>query len=406
MKILLVNKFLYFHGGAEISTFATGKLLSEKGHKVYYWGMEHPENPYYRYKKYFVSYIDYNKPVGILQRLKFALNILYSFEAKNKVSHLLKEIKPDIVHLNNFAHELSPSILDVFDKYDIPSVMTMRDYKLVCPAYIMLSRGKPCERCRNGRYYHCFLKRCTKGSVLKSLGSTIEMYLHHKVLHIYDKINTFISPSRFLMEKVKEMGFVGRLVYLPNFVDTRELKPRYTWDEESIVYAGRLSYEKGITTLIEACKGIGTRLKIIGDGPLKENLEERVRTLGIKNVDFLGYRKGGELKEEIRRSMFVVLPSECYENNPRIVIEAFALGKPVVGARIGGIPELVIDWKTGLIFEPGNSKDLRDKIILMLENSDKIPRMGRNGRAFVEQKLNPDIHYERLMEIYKMAMKK
>ncbi len=405
MKILLVNKFLYPKGGDAISTLATGRLLAQKGHEVYYWGMAAPENPEYPHREYFVSTIDYNKKMGLRQQLREALNILYSMEAKRKMEALLKKVRPDIVHLNNFAHQISPSILDVFYRHGIPSVMTMRDYKLVCPVYTMLSEGKPCERCKDGRYYHCFLRRCTKGSMLKSLVNTIEMYLHHRIMHIYDKIDTFISPSRFMMEKVKEMGFRGRLVHLPNFVYTTEFKPRYRWDEESIVYAGRLSYEKGIATLIEACRSIGVRLKIIGDGPMKEELEERVRTRGIRNVEFLGYRKGEELKEEIRRCMFVVLPSEWYENNPRIVIEAFALGKPVVGARIGGIPELVKDGQTGYTFKAGDPEELRVKIESLLRDRDSMITMGRKAREWVEKELNPERHYKELMEIYSSALR-
>ncbi len=405
MKILLVNKFLFPKGGDAISTLATGRLLAQKGHEVHYWGMSAPQNPEYPLKELFVSPIDYNKKMGLRQQLREALNILYSMEAKRKMEALIEKLKPDIVHLNNFAHQLSPSILDVFHKHGIPSVMTMRDYKLVCPAYTMLSDGKPCERCKDGRYYHCLLRRCTKGSMLKSLVNTFEMYLHHRIMHIYDKIDTFISPSRFLMEKVKEMGFRRRLVHLPNFVDTGEFKPRYGWDEESIVYAGRLSHEKGVATLIEALRDIGPRLKIIGDGPLKEGLEEGVISRGMKSVEFLGYRKGEELKEEIRRCMFVVLPSEWYENNPRIVIEAFALGKPVVGARIGGIPELVRDGQTGYTFRAGDPEELRARIESLLRDKDSIVTMGRKAREWVKEELNPEKHYKELMEIYKSALR-
>ncbi|MFN3739291.1 MAG: glycosyltransferase family 4 protein [Thermodesulfovibrionales bacterium] len=406
MKIILINKFLYPKGGDAISTLETGRLLSDKGHEVYYWGMEHPENPDYPYKAYFVSYVDYNKPSGVFKELKSALNILYSFEAKRKIDTFIKMIKPDIVHLNNFAHQISPSILYVFTKYKIPTVMTMRDYKLVCPSYSMLLKGRPCERCKNGRYYFCFLKRCTKGSFVKSLLNTIEMYLHHDILHIYNKIDIFISPSRFLMEKVKEMGFKGKIIYLPNFVDVKNLQPSYNYEEESIVYFGRLSYEKGLETLIEAVKGLPIRLKIIGEGPLKGYLISKVKNERINNIDFLGYKKGNELEKEIKKSMFVVLPSEWYENNPRTVIESFALGKPVIGARIGGIPELVIDNETGLTFRPQSIEDLREKLLRLVNDKSGIVEMGRKARKYIEERFNPERHYEELMTIYKKAIER
>jgi len=200
MKVLLINKFLYPKGGDAISTLTTGKLLSEKGHNVIFWGMRHPSNPEYTYQDYFIDNISYDKPQGILKKIKPSLKIIYSFEAKRKISKLLKKIDPDIVHLNNFAHQISPSILDVIHKYKIPTVMTMRDYKLVCPSYRMLLNGTPCEKCKNGKYYNCFFNKCTKYSYSKSLVNTIEMYLHHKILHIYNKIDIFILSIMYILQ--------------------------------------------------------------------------------------------------------------------------------------------------------------------------------------------------------------
>lgn len=407
MKVLLVNKFLYPKGGDALSTINTGKLLSQKGHEVYFWGMKHPENLHNLYSAYFVDNIDYYKNLSLKEKIDTALKIFYSFEAKKKIERFVNEvIKPDIVHLNNFAHQISPSILDVFYKYKIPMIMTMRDYKLVCPVYTMFVDGDVCEKCKNGKYYWCFVKKCTKNSYAKSLVNTLEMYLHHKVLHIYEKIDIFISPSKFLAEKVKEMGFKNQVFVLPNFVWTDEFFPEYSWQENSICYFGRLSFEKGLITLIEAVKGLKVKLKIIGEGPLSDDLKSKVKREIINNVEFLGHKTGEELYNEIRNSMFVVLPSECYENNPRSVLESFALGKPVIGARIGGIPELVIDNYTGLTFEPKNVEDLREKIMYLQKNHEKIIEMGKNARKFVEENNNPENYYQGLMEIYKKAIER
>ena len=406
MKILLVNKFLFPKGGDAISTLTTGKLLEEKGHKVFFWGMAHPQNPVYSTEKYFVDHVDYDRPVGMRLKLKTGMNILYSLEAKRKIHALLKEIRPDVVHLNNFAHQLSPSVLDAIKKYDIATVMTMRDYKLVCPAYSMLLNGKPCERCKNGKYFQCFQNRCTKGSRAKSLINTIEMYLHHRILHIYDKLDGLISPSQFLRNKCHEMGLKREIVHLPNFVLIQDYQPQYEWNEKAITYVGRLSVEKGVHTLIESVKGLDIRLKIIGDGPLRGELEAKVQDEHIDNVDFLGYRTGDGLQGEIKNSMAGILTSECYENNPRSVIEAFALGKPVIGARIGGIPELVRDGETGWTFESGNAADLRTKIETLLTTpQETILEMGKTARNDVETHFNPDTHYEKLMAIYTILKK-
>jgi len=407
MKILLINKFLYPKGGDAISTLTTGRILSSYGHEVVYWGMDHPDNPCYQFSQYFVSNIDYSGSTGIRTQAKAVLNILYSFEGKKKIAALLEEFKPDMVHVNNFAHQISPSILDEIKKHYIPVVMTMHDYKMVCPTYSMLLNAKPCEKCRGGRFYHCAIHRCTKGSYFKSLINVAEMYLHHNLLHIYDHIDLYISPSKFLKDKVQEMGLKGEVVYLPNCVDVSAFEPAYEWQEQSIVYVGRLSPEKGVQTLVNAVKGLPEiQLKIIGDGPIRPELEKQIASEDIPNVFLCGYKTGKVLHDEIKKAMFLVIPSEWYENNPRTVIEAFALGKPVVGARIGGIPELVHDWETGLTYESGKAIDLRAKIDLMLSHSENIPQMGRTARAYVEKEFNSETHYERLMEIYKHAADK
>ncbi|MDA8092019.1 MAG: glycosyltransferase family 4 protein [Nitrospiraceae bacterium] len=416
MKILLINKYLYPKGGDAKYTLATGKLLSEKGHEVFYWGMDHPENQEFPFRQYFVPYIDLNGNLNGREKLRASLNIFYSSGAKKKLAALLKKIKPDLVHLNNFAHQLSPSILDAVKGRKIPAVMTMHDYKMVCPCYTMFSGdsgsldgagtsgGSPCERCGGGKYFNCVVKKCTKGSVFKSLVNACEMYLHHHVLKIYGKIDLYISPSRFLMQKVKEMGFPWEVCHLPNFADLSGV-PAFKWESQEIAYAGRFSHEKGVHMLLDAVKGSGVKLKIIGDGPLAGGIAEKIKKEKLgENVRMLGYLKGHQLQREIIRSAFLVVSSTWYENNPLSIIEAFSLGKPVLGARIGGIPELVRDGETGFTFEAGNAADLRDKINRMLREKQKLPEMGKRAREFAERYLDPEIHYHGLTELYGKAI--
>jgi len=391
-------------GGDAISTITTGKLLNNHGHHVSFWGMEHPRNPNYPYRHLFLPYLDFNQPGGPLRQLTLACNILYSIEAKRKIRKLLKIDKPDIVHLNNFAHQISPSILDVFAEHRIPVVMTMRDYKLVCPSYAMLTPdGRQCEKCKNAKFYQCFLNKCVKDSYLKSFLNTLEMYFH-RWIHIYDKIDTFISPSEFLKNKVREMGLKAKVVCLPNFIEINEFIPQFEPRGNRIVYFGRLSREKGICTLIEAMKGLECDLVVIGAGPLKSNLMSKVKKERLDNIHFLGYKTGFELKSEIQNSIAVVLPSECYENNPRTVMESFALGKPVIGSRIGGIPELIHDGETGFTYNAGDAADLRSKIELLLGDPILTIKMGKRARKFVEDNLNSEDHYQKLMKIYQSAI--
>lgn len=404
MRILLVNKFLYRKGGCATSVINTGELLTSKGHDVEYWGMSHPDNPQYTYQDNFVENIDFQNVGGLGKKLARSANILYSFDAKKKFREVIENFQPDIVHLNNIAHQLSPSVLDVLKQKGIPAVMTMHDYKMVCAIYTLLADGELCDRCANGKYYWCTVKRCTKKTLSGSLVNTLEMYLHHRVLHIYDHIHTYISPSQFMANKTREMGLRGRSEHLPNFVNLDGLEPNYQPTDKSIVYVGRISHEKGLVTLIDAIKGVDVELRVIGDGPLFGEISDKVRQEKVGNVKLLGYLSGNELRSEIRNSMFLVIPSEWYENNPLTVIEAFALGKPAVGARIGGIPELVVDGQTGLTYSAFDASDLREKIERLLA-SDQLTSMGRRARQFVETELDGESHYEKLMPIYRRAKK-
>lgn len=403
MKILLINKFFYKKGGAETVFFDTAKLLQDNGHDVSFFSMHHSDNIQSEYDRYFVSNVDYESH-NLKNVIKSSGRILYSFEATHCIKKLIEKERPDIVHAHNIYHQLSPSFLSLFKKEKIPIVMTLHDYKIVCASYSMLHKLMVCESCRNGKYYNCFIKKCVKDSWAKSLLNTIEMYLHHKVLNAYGLIDCYISPSIFLKNKIKEMGFPGIVKRLPNFINLEQFIPDFNWQENSIVYFGRISQEKGLLTLIEAVGGIDIKLKIIGDGPIKEKLESVVKNQNLDNVSFLGFKSGDDLRDEIKKSMAVIVPSEWYENNPMSVIEAFALGKPVVGARIGGIPELVSDFETGITFESGNKVDLRDKIKWLIDNPDDLMRMGKNARSFAEKELSDTIHYHRLMALYKSLL--
>ncbi len=403
MKVLFCNKYFYPQGGAEISMFDTARLLQQHGHQVSFFAMHHPLNLPSEYSPFFVSQVEYHNHLGLFRKAVAAGRLLYSFEARKKLQALIKQAKPDIVHLNNIYHQLSPSIIDEIHRRGIPMVMTAHDFKLVCPIYICLRDGKECSLCSHGRYYNCLLHRCTKGSWAMSLLNTLEMYLHHRLLRVYEKVKVVIAPSLYVKRKIKAMGFPGKVVCLPNFVPLADFQPSYEAAENSIVYFGRLSREKGLATLIRAVIGLPVTLKLIGDGPQRPELEKMVKDAALDNVRFLGYLKGEALHREVRSSLFAVLPSECPENHPRSVIESFALGKPVLGARIGGIPESVKDQETGLTFEAGNIRDLREKIIFLAENSGLTIRMGKKARQFVEEKFHPEKYYNGLLQIYNIV---
>jgi glycosyltransferase involved in cell wall biosynthesis len=404
MKILLINKFFYNRGGCEKVFFDTSSILERYGHKVMVFSMSAPENFNSEYSKYFVSNVEFEGSKSLKDKVRSSLRLIYSIEARKRLGELIKFERPDIVHLHNIYHHLSPSIIPELKKFKLPVVMTLHDYKLVCPIYTMLHLGKPCEQCKNKSFYRCFLGKCCKNSYMKSFLAASESYLYGAINNVYSWIDSFISPSIFLKDKFADMGFKRPINVLNNFIDTDKYEPEYKSHDNSVIYYGRLSAEKGLMTLIDAVRGLKINLKIFGTGPLQPQIEKRLSDEKINNIKLFGFKEHEELIPEIKKSLFTIIPSEWYENNPLSVIESFALGKPVLGSRIGGIPELVKDHYSGLTFEPGNMEDLKDKLSYLSCNKSKAETMGANAREFAIKNLNPEKYYYSLQKIYKKAL--
>jgi len=403
MKILLVNKFFYPRGGAEKAFFDTAALLREAGHGVSFFSMSHPLNRETPDSRFFVSAVDYDAPGGIVGKIRASARLLYSTEARRKLSDLLRAVRPDVVHLHNIHHQISPSILPLLKKSGIPVVMTLHDYKMVCPVYTLFRNGRICEKCGRGKYGHCIGGRCAKGSYAKSLLAAMEMFLHRTVLDLYALVDAFISPSLFLKDKMEELGFRGPIIHLPNFIRSGACEPGSGGTAGRVLYFGRLSPEKGLGTLLAAAGRSRLSWVIAGDGPDRDELAKTIQDRALTNVSLLGYKPGEALREEIRNSMFTVLPSEWYENQPYAVMESFALGKPVVASAIGGIPELVRDGQTGLTFAPGDAAALAERAARLAGAPDRIRTMGREARRLVESEFSPAGHYRKLMDIYGTA---
>lgn len=407
MKILVIHNRYYIAGGDDRVAWETSKILERKGHQVIPFAMTSNKNWKTKYSKYFVDDIDYSRVNLSLRNSKTAIKMIYSFESQKKMGRLIKDNHPDIAHLHNIYGRLTPSVLHSLKKFKIPAVMTLHDYKLICPSYSMLYNGEVCERCKGGKYYKSVITKCHKNSYLASFLYCIETYIH-KWMKIYEKnIDFFITPSRFMMDKMIEFGMpADKFVHIPNFIDVGAYIPKYG-SSDYILYSGRLAREKGIHTLLKAMmRAKSAQLAIAGDGRLRENLELFVGTNRIQNVRFLGHLSGIMLANVIKNSNFLIVPSEWYENCPMAILEAFAYGKPVIGARIGGIPELIDDGVEGLLFEPGNVDDMRSKIEFLLHNPAKVAEMGKQARKKAEARYNSDIYYQRLIRVYEMAMSK
>jgi len=403
MTFLLVNKFFFLNGGSEACMFDGARLLRERGHRVVYLSMSHPRNVAGDGPAYFVSHVDFNDARGVAAKARAAVRMLYSLEAKALMEEVIRRERPDVALLHNVYHQLSPSILSPLRRHRIPVLMTLHDYKMVCPVYTLFAGGQPCERCSHRTFSPCISNRCHKGSRAASAMVAFEMALHHSVFDAYAGVTTFISPSRFLAGKLGEMGFSRPVHHVPNFIDASTVRAQPRAEERSVVYFGRLTPEKGLRTLIEAMDGVPGTCHIIGDGPAAAGLRSLAAGRGQGNVTFTAHLAFAALADRVRRARAVVLPSEWYENAPRSVLEAFALGKAVIGARRGGIPELVEDGVTGWTFEPGNAGDLRRALVLALSKTDTVEQMGARARTLVEQRYGPDLYYERLMTLCDQA---
>lgn len=411
MKILLVSNFYYNRGGDCTYLFSLKKLLEEKGHKVSIFSMHHPQNIACEYSDYFVSYINYDDEVkskSMGSGIKVLNRTVYSWEAKRKIEKLIQIEKPDIVHLQNIHHHITPSVLYVFKKYNIPVIWTLHDFTVICPNTSFLAHGKICEKCKSMKYYWPPIIRCKKNSFGASAIAALETATH-RALKVNDLIDFFVTPSEFLMKKMAEYGFAeGRVVHLKNFVSSSDVKDNENSNDDYYIYVGRISEEKGMKTLIDAAAKVNTcKLKIAGTGPLENEMKFYVESKNASDkIEFLGYQEHSDVMRLLSNCRFAVLPSECYENFPFAVIEAFSCGKPAIGTRVGGIPEIIKNWETGLLFESGDSDELSLKIKFFITHPDKAEKMGKVARTFVEKELNVEKHYQELIEIYERAILK
>jgi glycosyltransferase involved in cell wall biosynthesis len=410
MRVLMCNSFHYLRGGAERCFLELMTLLRAHGHEVIPFCMAHPQNLPSAYEQYFVSYVDFptllREGNGIGTKLQVAERTIYSREARRKIEQLIRATRPDIAHVHGIAHETSPSILPAIKAAGIPIVQTLHDYKLLCPNTSFISQGKVCEQCKGHRYYNVVRNRCKRDSLSASMLAGVEMYLH-KFWQIYESnVDLFITPSRFLKEKVAEHGVKNQVVHLPNFVDPGEFPPVFEADDY-FVFCGRLVALKGVRTLLRAMQSIKrSHLYIAGNGELENELHAEAAQQGIANITFLGHLGKEQLVPLVQRAAFTIAPSEWYENYPMTVLESLACGTPVVGARIGGIPELVIDGQTGVLYESGNVDQLVKQINFMLDNRALALEMGRKGRTLVETMNAPEQHYQQTLQIYQTLLQK
>lgn len=388
MKILIVNKFLYPNGGSETYIFKIGEQLVQMGHEVEYFGMEHEGRIVGNRAESYTSNMDFHS--GKLQRLLYPFKIIYSSEARKKIRKVLEQFAPDVVHLNNFNFQLTPSILYEIRSYEkkckkhIQIVYTAHDSQLVCPNHLMQNpvTGARCSRCLEGSFAECMKNRCIHGSKVKSILGALEGSIY-KRLKTYAKIDTIICPSQFLKDKLDTSPVLKtKTVVMHNFVDRPSMPDMEK--EDYVLYFGRYSKEKGIETLTTVCKELpDIPFRFAGAGPMQELVE------GCPNIQNLGFLSGDSLYETIAKARITIFPSECYENCPFTVMESLICKTPVIGANLGGIPELLEEKVTGELFESGNQSELKEKIVSLWNNRKQLEQYTQNCA---------EVHFDSLQE--------
>ena len=387
MKVLLIHNFYHSSApsGEDIVFKSEVELLRKKGIQV-------------------ITNERYNDEIAKVNRLKVAVETIRSRKTYKELLDLIKREKPNIAHFHNIWYLISPSAYYACQEMGVPVVQTLHNFRIFCVNGLMMRNGKVCEDCLGRVPWRGVVKGCYRNSVFYSTPVALTEFIHKIAKTWENKVDAYIALTEFVKKKYIEGGLPEEKIFIkPNFL-ANPPEPCFAHKGYAI-FLGRLSMEKGLYTLIEAWKDIkGFTLKMVGDGPLKEGLKEFALKYGIDNIEWMGRKTHQECLKLLKGSMFVVLPSQCYENFPMTILEAFACGKPVIASNLGAMAELVEDGKTGLLFEPGNPEDLANKMKWMIEHEDVCIEMGRNARSEFEAKYTAEKNYKILMDIYRSVL--
>ena len=397
--ILNVSQNHYIRGGSDRYFFTLAEMLKKHGHRVIPFTAASPKNEPSEWKHYFPRGADFERP-GMGDLLRF----LYSRDAVKSARRLLNDANIDLAHFHIYYGKLTASILGVLKEAGIPLIQTLHEYKLTCPVYNHLSNDQICEACAGKHFWRALPKRCNRGSLARTTLSVTESYVS-KMLGSVKKFDHFISVSHFLRKKMISHGIPeDQISTVHNFVDVSDITPSFSVGDY-VLYFGRVHQSKGILTLVDAAAPLkNVPLYIVGDGEAMPEVQRIIEQNGCDHIHLLGFKQGDELRELILNSICTVLPSEWYENCPMSVLESYAYGKPVIGADIGGIPELIEDGIDGCLVPSGGQEALQERLLWMSEHKNEAVEMGRIGRRKMETEFNADIHYERIMKVYQQFL--
>lgn len=408
MRILQVNKFLYRRGGAEGYLLDLAEQQRAAGHEVEYFGMAHPDNLPMRYAAHFPTHVEFEPPpTDPRGRAELVGRMLWSRQAYRGIGAVIADFAPDVVHMHNIYHQLSPSMIRASVKAGVPVVMTLHDYKLACPTYQFLDQGVICTACVGGSLTSAVKRRCKDGSLAASTIAAVEVGAH-RLLKSYDPVATFVCPSAFLRDQMVAAGLhPGKMVHLDNFTDTQV--PVRDAAGSGVLFAGRLSREKGVDVLIEAAGLLATDVSgvlvdIVGDGPERGELEHLAQRVAPGAVRFHGRVSAQDVRAHLRAARVSAVPSRWYENQPLSVLEAFASGVPVVGSALGGLTDLITPGVDGALVPAEDALALAAALRPYLADAELSLRQGAAARERALARHEPVAHAARIEEIYAAAI--
>ena len=399
LTILSGSQNYYIRGGSDRVYFETMALLSDHGHQVIPFAGQDPRNEPSQWSQYFPETADFDNP-GSADLSRY----VYSRPAAQQIRRLIDQSHPDIAHLHIYYGKLTGSILAPLRDAGIPIIQSLHEYKLICPVYTLLSNGKICAACQGKHFWRALPRRCNRNSLPRTALSVTESYVS-RLLGSVSAIDHFVAVSDFLRSMMIQYGVPPhKISTIYNFVNWQNITSSHAVGRHYL-YVGRLERIKGIFTLLEAAASLpSVPLLYVGDGSAREELEQEIARRQLDHIHVIGFLKDKELECIVAEALCVILPSEWYETFGLTIIEAFSAGRPAIGSRIGGIPEVIDDGKDGLLFEPGNVDDLRDKMLWMARHPSETVEMGAAGRKKVEERFGADIYYEKLMQIYQQAI--
>jgi glycosyltransferase involved in cell wall biosynthesis len=405
MRILYCNKYNFPFSGTEAYMFEAMKLMRLKGHEAALFSMADSRGESYALQEHFMPHIDFKARHGWLHRARLGAHAIYSVEARRRMRAMIAAFRPDVAHVRNIYHHLSPSILWELKAQNVPVIYHLNDFKVLCPSYNLTFRGEACEACKGGHFWQALKKKCYPG-VAERMTLVAEAYFH-KAIGTYRKcVDCFLAPSQFVRNKFVEHGWdPTKFQVLPHF-QTITVSPIRPPENGSILYFGRLAREKGVDDLLYAMHGLPhLRLKIAGEGPERSELENLHRRLKLRNVDFVGQLRGVDLEYAIVSSRFTVLPSHAYETLGKSILESHALARAVVASDMGSRRELIEHGTTGILYAPGDVTELAAALEFLSSRPDLAQRMGQAGQERIGTSYTPEAHYRILIELYeRMSM--